>query len=514
MSRQQIAIKNSMLGLVSQIVTLILQFWTRSIFVKYLGVEMLGISSTFSSVLNTLSLTELGFQSAVVYSLYKPLSERNNDKVNEIINVLKIIYRFIGCFFIVAGIICCPFLKYILSGVKVSITIYLIFLVQVSNSACSYFLAYKRTLLHADRKGYMTKGIDTAMSILFSLVKVIIVIRTSNYIYYAMLTTLQTIISNLFAHVVCQKNYLFLKKTKFNLAIFKDLWVIVKKLLIVQIAYYVYSSTDNLLISSIVGTVSVGYLMNYTTIISSIKTLANSILNPIIPVIGNMLVEESDTVKNEKVFREYTYIRYVIACISIIPVIVLIQSFISAWIGKEYLLSDTIVWLYCLDLYIHFVHSSLCDFINAGGLFREEGRVGIVGAILNLGISIALLYRLGIIGVLIGTVVSQSVLWICRSVVVYKNCFTNVKNGLKNYWLINVKYFGIFLLLSFMMSNVYQRISIGPFFVRFVIGGIVCEVIIFMIQILIFGRTEEYKQLKSMLGNMVKRLFNSFARMR
>ena len=84
MSRQQVAIKNSTMGLISQIVTLIFQFWTRSIFVKYLGVELLGISSTFSSILNTLSLAELGFQSAVVYSLYKPLANDNKEKVNEI----------------------------------------------------------------------------------------------------------------------------------------------------------------------------------------------------------------------------------------------------------------------------------------------------------------------------------------------------------------------------------------------------------------------------------------------
>ena len=80
MSRQQIAIKNSMTGLMSQIIVLILQFWTRSIFVQHLGVEMLGISSTLSSILNTLSLTELGFQSAVIYSLYRPLAEKNYNK--------------------------------------------------------------------------------------------------------------------------------------------------------------------------------------------------------------------------------------------------------------------------------------------------------------------------------------------------------------------------------------------------------------------------------------------------
>lgn len=505
MSRQQIAIKNSSVGLISQVVTLFFQFWTRSIFVHYLGVEMLGISSTFSSVLNTLSLADFGFQSAVVYSLYKPLVENDYEKVNEIMNVLKVIYRAIGAFFIAAGIVCCPFLKYILSGVEISFTIYLIFIIQVLNSACSYFLAYKRALFHADRKGYMTKGIDTVMTIVFSLVKVIVVILTSNYIYYITLTTLQTIVSNLYVHVISQKKYSFLRKTGFNNEIFKEIWTNVKSLFVGKIAYYIYSSTDNLVISSIVGTVSVGFLVNYTTIIGSMKTLTGSILSPITPIIGNMLAEEKNSAKNEKVFRLYTYIRYVIACVTIIPTIVLIQSFIRVWIGDDYLLPDVIVWLCCFDLYIHLVHSSLCDFISGSGFFREDRNIEIAGAVSNLVISIFLAYRIGMTGVLIGTIISQSIFWIGRSRLVYKKCFGQVENGLAKYWLTNFVYIVLFFALCLLMSAVYKRITIDVFIIRFILSGICCEGVIFLIHCLVFGRTEEFKQSKNMVQNIVKK---------
>ena len=505
MGRQQVAIKNSTMGLVSQLVALFFQFWTRSIFVKYLGVELLGISSTFSSVLNTLSLAELGFQSAVVYSLYKPLAENDHDKVNEIMNVLKVIYRSLGIFFLVAGGLCCPFLKYILSGVEISGTIYLIFLLQVLNSACSYFLAYKRSLFHADRRGYVTKGIETGMTIAFSFVKVIVVIKTSNYIAYISLMTLQTIVSNAVVHWMSRKTYPYLRKTRFNRSLFLDIWNHVKSLFAGKIAYYVYSSTDNLVISSIIGTVSVGYLVNYTTILSSIRTLTASILGPISPIIGNMLAEDSNEAQNEKVFRTYTYIRYVIACAVVTPVIVLIQSVISAWIGKNYLLSNRIVWLYSFDLYIHLVHSSLCDFVNASGLFKEDKNIEIAGAVSNLVISIFLAYRMGIAGVLIGTVISQGIFWICRSRLVYTKCFGEVEKGLSKYWLTNIVYFVLFFIESYLMSMVYQRINIDSFILRFIIGGICCEAVTMLTHIVVFGKTDEYKQLKGMVINIVKK---------
>ena len=505
MGRRQIAMKNSAMGLLSQIIILFLQFFTRSVFVKYLGVELLGIGSTFSSVLNTLSLAELGFHSAVVYSLYKPLAENDHEKVNEILNVLKVIYRSIGIFFLIAGILCCPFLKYILSGVEMSATIYLIFFILMLNSSCSYFLAYKRSLFRADRRDYVTKGVDTAMTIVFSVVKVIVVIKTSNYIFYILLTTLQTISSNSLIHLVSRKRYPYLQKTIFSKTIFQDIWENVKSLFIGKIAGYVYSSTDNLVISAVVGTVSVGYLVNYTTVTSSIKTLAGSILAPIAPVIGNMIAEDSDSKKHEQIFRTYSYIRYVIACVTLIPTITLLQSFISVWLGDRYLLSDSIIWLCCIDLYIHLVHSSLCDFINGSGLFRADRNIAIVGALSNLTISIVLVYKIGMIGVLIGTVISQSMFWICRSHVAYKNCFGEVKNGLSKYWFQNIAYFVLFFMESFCLSAVYQHIQVGSFIVRFVIGGICCEAVTLIAHYMIFGRTYEFKQLKSIVLSIMKK---------
>lgn len=505
MSRQDIAIKNSTVGLLSRLITLFFQFWTRRIFVQYLGVEMLGISSTFSSILNTLSLAELGFHSAVVYSLYKPLADNDYDKVNEIINVLKVIYRSIGILFIVTGMICCPFLRFVISGVEISGTVYAIFIIQMLNSACSYFLAYKRSLFHADRRGYITKEIDTGMTIVFSLIKVIVVIKTSNYIAYITLTTLQTIISNVFVHIMSRKNYPYLRRTQFNVGIFKDIWSNVKALFMGKIAGYVYFSTDNLVISSIIGTVSVGYLVNYTTIISSIRSLTESILGPICPIIGHMLAEDSDTVKHEKIFRSYSYIRYVIACVTIIPTIVLLQSFISVWIGKNYLLPVSIVWLCCFDLYIHLVHTSLCDFVNGSGLFKEDKNIEIAGAVTNLVTSIFLAYKIGMVGVLIGTIISQMLFWICRSNLVYKHCFGEVKSGFVKYWSVNLVYALLFFIVSFTMSLVYQKINVDSFVLRFVIGGIGCEVVILITHFIVFGRTEEFKQLESIVLYILKK---------
>ena len=257
---------------------------------------------------------------------------------------------------------------------------------------------------------------------------------------------------------------------------------------------YIYSSTDNLVVSSIVGTVSVGYMVNYTTIISSLKTLTNSILNPITPIIGNMLALEKSDEKSESVFRMYTYIRFVIACCIITPIIVLIQSFIEVWIGKNYLLSIAIVWLYGMDLYIHIVHSALCDFINGSGLFKENRNIEIVGAICNVVVSISLAYFIGLEGVLIGTIISQSLFWIGRSIVAYRNCFLTSKGRLLGYWITNIIYIVVFVGICCILTLAYTYIDLSFFPLRFILGGLLCEVSVIVTLCVLFGRTEEHRQ--------------------
>ena len=501
MDRKTLALRNSSIGLASQIVAIVFQFITRSIFVKYLGIELLGISSTFSSVLNTLSLAELGFQTAIIYSLYKPLAENDHEAINKIIGVLKIIYRCLGIFFIAAGIICLPMLKYILTEVEVNRMVYTIFLIQVANSACSYFLAYKRSLLFADRREFITKIVDTVMNVAINILKIIVVIKTSDYVIYITLTTIQTIVSNVIIHVICGRIYPYLKRTRFDVQIFKSIWDNVKNLFLGKLAFYVYSSTDNIVVSALVSTVSVGFMVNYTTVIANLKTLANSIFNPITPIIGNMVASD-DKANTEKIFQVYTYVRYVLAFVIITPTIVLIQDFISVWVGSEYLLSNLIVWLYGLDLYIFFVHGPLCDYINTNGLFKDDRNISVVGATCNIVSSIILAKISGISGVLFGTVISQSVFWILRSRTVYKKVF---KGNLSSYWLRNIQYIAIFVALTALLSKLYTLIPIANFLVRFICGGILCEIASTVVLQVAFGKTMENTYIINVVLNNIRK---------
>lgn len=96
MSRIQNSLRNIMFGAVNRIVSILFPFIVRTIFIRFLGEEYLGLNSLYSSILQVLNLADLGFASAIVASMYKPIAEGNTDKVCALMNLYRKLYKMIG----------------------------------------------------------------------------------------------------------------------------------------------------------------------------------------------------------------------------------------------------------------------------------------------------------------------------------------------------------------------------------------------------------------------------------
>ena len=498
-SKKKVIIKNSSISFISQIITIPFTFVTRSLFIKYIGVELLGLNSTFSSIFTTLSLAELGFQTAIVFNLYKPLHDKNFEEINSIINILKFIYRCVGIFFVVATLLITPLLKYIITGIDINYTIYIYFEVQALAAICTYFLAYKRTMLYADQKEYISKILDLIFSTIFNLLQCFIIVYFRSYIGYLILKVLQVYSSNIVVHFYCSTHYSYLVKARIDYHKLKKILLDVKNIFASRIASFVYNSTDNLIISSFVSTVSVGYFTNYTIIMTCLKTLTNSILSPIVPILGNYLLDENNSQRREDIFFLNTFVRYLIASITVIPTFILINDFISWWIGKNMLLNNQIVLFICMDFYIHLVHSSSMDFINSAGLFKADKYIEVLGALCNITVSLILVNYIGITGVLVGTVISQLIFWIGRSIIVYKQCLNLGYKSYIIYWAKNISYILVTIILVLILSMLHKHLHMQNIFLQFIVSGIICEIIVCVITFIVFYHSKEMQTIIKIL---------------
>ncbi|MFR8239193.1 MAG: hypothetical protein ACLU97_13380 [Dorea sp.] len=109
------SVRNILYRLISQVASIVLKFVSRTIFIYVLGIEYLGINGLFSEILQMLSLADLGFGTAMVFSMYKPLADHDEIRLTQLVALYKKIYTIIALAITVIGVALVPFLKYLVN---------------------------------------------------------------------------------------------------------------------------------------------------------------------------------------------------------------------------------------------------------------------------------------------------------------------------------------------------------------------------------------------------------------
>lgn len=508
--RNKLALMSSTISMSAQIIYLLINFILRRYFIQYFGMEILGINGVLADVLNTLSLADLGVQSAITFRLYEPLAKGKTAEINGIITLFRKVYWAIGTFIVLGGLCCMPFLNFLVKDVSYSMAyIRFAFFLQLMVSASTYFLAYKRTLLYADQKQYVCSLVDIGCNLLFAILKFIVIVITGSYYIYLVVQIAQNVISNLVVHVICKKEYTYLDvRANVGDELKKNLFGDVKNVFASKLATYVYGSTDNLVISAFISTVSVGYLSSYKYVTSCLMSIVYYMMIPIQPMIGNYLVDEGVEC-SKKLFYNYTFIRYFLAVLLLVPAVCLSDNFVAMWIGAENLMTPMIIYLLVADTYVSIVYGPTGEYINAKGLFRKEKKIMLLAAFLNITLSIAGTFVLGIYGVLLGTVVCQMVLWIGKSSIVFKDILFMDKQEVVRYWMVQIKDLLIFFILAEIGKWIVQMTFAEYSWLSFCVNGLILVVLSILVVSLVNLRTSGYGYMmnigKTILNKVLKR---------
>ena len=508
MNRLQKSVRNGIVGLLGQVISILLSFISRKVFIRYLGVEMLGLNSTFASILSTLALAEMGFQQVIVFHLYGVLARDDREQINNLINIYKLVYRCIGCFFMVTALCCVPLLQFFLSDIEVTNSVRVYFVIQALTNVCTYFLAYKRNILYADQKSYISGLIDAIMNTMGALASITVAVFTQNYMLFILVNLVKTYLSNLFVHLACTKRYPYLHKAKTDWQLLKKIAGSLKDVIVERLAGYIYGSTDNLIISMFISTVQVGFLNNYTMIISHIKNLMKSLSTPLIPALGNKVALEQGSERQLETFRLLEQVYFWLTGLAVVPVYVLADSFIQMYLGEHYVLPHLILFLMCVDLYVHINQDSCLSFLTANGLFRKRRNISIGGAIINIVVSLLLMKPFGIAGILAGTAVSQVYYWAARSVVALRDCLHQDGKTIAFYWLKQAGLIGIIVAAIAVSQIITRQVFVLNGIVTFIVNGVICEVCFCLLASICCRGIRAQRQLEGIALGMLRNIIN------
>ena len=178
----------------------------------------------------------------------------------------------------------------------------------------------------------------------------------------------------------------------------------VKQIFIHRIKDFLLTKSDEILVFAFVSLKMVAYYGNYTLIVSKISVMFTYALQSIGSGVGN-LVAENNSQNIIKVFWELMCIRHFIAGIVCILLFFTLTPFIEIWLGKEYILDNTILSLLLISSYIMLSRATIDNFNQAYGLYSDTWSAW-VELILNVSITISTAPFWGIKGILLGKIIS------------------------------------------------------------------------------------------------------------
>ena len=457
------SVMNIKVGMLFYILSLFLAFFSRRVFLDCLGAEFIGLTGMLMNIMSFLSVAELGIGTSIVYFLYKPLQEDNHKKINEVMSMLAYLYRCIGFIIGGIGVIISLFFPWWFSHLSTGLPlVYFAFYSFLATSMSGYIFNYKQLLVAANQKQYMVSVYFQTIGILQSLTQILLAYYYRNLYLWVVVGLIFTITGIIIFNYRIRKLYPWLKicvtEGKENLKQYPEVIKKTRQIFVQKIKDFILYRSDEILVGAFVSVVQVAFYGNYTIITNKLNYFVNILSDGLNAGVGN-LVAEGNEQNTMKVFWELTAIRFFITGIVVFGLLLFLQPFVTFWFGPQYRLNDLIVYLLIFNIFIFLSRGVVENYISAHGLFSDVWASWTELA-LNISITLCLAPFYGIVGILIGKIIS--VFFIAMFWKPYFLFTKGLMQPVTDYWYGIFPYYAIFvfftlitLLIKYTMIDVY-----------------------------------------------------------
>ena len=504
-SRLQKSIRNVTFIVTSKLLLMLLTFTVRTLLIKYLGVEILGLDGLFSSIVTVISIADLGLGSAVIYSLYKPIAENDEKTIAAYISFFNKVYSIIGCVIITVGILTIPVLKHLVNLDAPVNNIEIIYILTILSTALTYFFSSRRIIYEADQNSYKITTVDFAFNVGLQLAQILIILLFKEYIVVLIIRAVFALFNNIAIYLKGNAQYRYLtkyKREKLKRDNIIALWKNTGAIMCHKVGGVLVTGVDSIIISAFIGTLFSGYYSNYLLVITSVTTFITLGLNALIPSVGNLKVTTESTEHHYRVFKEVLLTNYFMSAFACVMLYVELDNLINVWVGSKFLMEKEVTLLLCINFFISTMRFGGGAFNTAAGYFKQTLIKPFAEGIINLIVSIVLVQHIGMLGVFLGTTISLILgsVWV-DPYVLYKNWFR--KSSLEyfgQYAVMLIFTFGIGTIMHF-AGSLYMPQNFIELVIHALISAFACVILVSLSTLLLPGRKDLFQRVKAILSH-------------
>ena len=484
-------------------VSSIFPFIIRYLIIQYWGAEYLGLNSLFSSIIHTLNLAELGFDSAIVYSMYKPFAEHDIKQVNNLLAFYRKTYITIALVICILGICCIPLLRFLIKGsYPAEIVLSKVFIIFLSNIVLNYSLfSYKNAILKAAQRTDIDNKILIVCSFLMYSTQICIMIYLQNYYLYALMLPVSTVLGNIIRKIIVDKKFPYIRC---NGKLEEEYVGILKKhitaIFLSRIRNLSRYAMDSVFISSFLGLTWVALYQNYYSVLLLPLLFLEAVLKSVKNSLGNFFAVENREDSYLFLF-DFTFLCNWIISWAGICLMCLYSHFIRLWLGENYVFPISTTFLFSMLFYTFGLGNMVTMLMDVTGLWRYTKYCSIVEACFNLFLNYVLLQFLGINGILIATILS----------ILLINIPWEMSTILRKFFFVPANKYFLKLLYYFLVTNfigfiVYYINSIIQWdgILSFMLRCFICFIVPNILFVMAYIRTKEIRNMYHLIKRITK----------
>ena len=493
MKRTRKSFVNVLTSVFTNAVILITAFAVQKTLVDAMGSDYNGINGLFGSIISMMSLADLGIGTAIIYHMYRPVAEKDQRKINSLLLFYKRCYIGISGIVILIGAVVGLFLPFLVGDVNIHDSIYLIYVLFLADCLCSYFLAYKKSLLYADLMNYVPDTIYFVTYLVQNVLQIYVLVVFHNFILFLIVKTMGKIVSNLFISLYISRKYSFTRERHaepIEKEVKEDIVTKVKGLLCHKLGKILVTGSDSIVITGVLGITTMSLYTNYHLIIGGITALLNKIFETLTNSVGNFLLD-SNRERREDVYKKIDFMNFwCFGCVAA-GMYAVLQPLVTLWLGEDFLFDKAVVFVLVINFYLEGMRASVNTFKEAAGIFHEDRRIPLIEAVVNLVASIVLARLLGAAGVFLGTIISTAVVYLYSyPKYVCKPLFGMTYLG---YVGMTVKHLAVLLGILGITEYCIAHMDDWNLWIRMLVSGISAVVTFHIIFLLLYGRSREFK---------------------
>ncbi len=439
---------NVFVSIAFKMIILVANILVRRFLIRYIGNEINGLNSLYSSILDFLAVAELGVGVSITYCMYKPIVEGDNDKVSALYGLFTKLYLIIGSVILVVGCALMPALPYLAKDYQnLDVNLYLTFALMLASVVLSYVYSSKTSLINAYKNNYITTIISSIGQLLQFGLQIIVLVYTGSFVWFLICRIITGALQWGATEIIVRKKHsdIIKNKQKIDEETKNTVTKSIKAMFMHKIGGVLVNTADSLIISAFIGLVVLGKYSNYTTIMVAMTGVLTLCFTPLTAVIGHMCVSE-DKLQVKKYFNFFHTFNFVLGTIFFLGYYGVIDNLVTILFDDGLELAKSISIVITVNYFIQFMRQAALLFRDATGTFYNDRWKPLIEGLLNVGLSILFVLvfpeEYSVVGVIVATIITN--IFICHIIepyVLYKYAF---KSNVKGYYLRNYLYIAVF----------------------------------------------------------------------